>query len=330
MSSSKSLPLSRSRKPKCDAILFDMDNVLIDTRTSYLDAIRWTIEIYLTEGTIPLFRQDLPAAEQPFLTAKDVQHFKLLGGFNDDWDCCYGLLVYLLSLPIKKHALSELKSKTNISRFAAKIKTRPLGATGITELLSRPASVRIERIGRIFQEIYLGKDLFYKTEKRHAYFWKKRGLIHKEKPIFRKKMLEKIKASGIKLGIATGRPRFEALHALRAAGTEHLFDALICMDEVKKAENLHLTSMRKPHPFSLIEAAKKIGKDLDYFYVGDLPDDVLAANRAKKEIAIQSVAFCACHDDPSAALKEIQKAKPDFMIRKPAELLNLLPVSITL
>ena len=90
-----------SKVHKFDAFIFDIDNVLIDTRKSYLESIIKTVEVYLTYGQIPFFSAGKGKPRKPLLTLEDIEEFKLLGGFNDDWDCSYGLLVYLLSLPVK-------------------------------------------------------------------------------------------------------------------------------------------------------------------------------------------------------------------------------------
>ena len=88
-------------KVQTDAVIFDIDNVLIDTRHSYLDAIRNTVELYLTHGPVPFFSRSPGGKFPSLLKPEEVDQFKLLGGFNDDWECCYGLLFYLLSLPVK-------------------------------------------------------------------------------------------------------------------------------------------------------------------------------------------------------------------------------------
>ena len=71
-----------------DAVIFDVDNVLVDTRTSYLDAIRWTVQIFLTAGKVPAVVPPTKSSVPTLLTEKDVETFKHLGGFNDDWDSC--------------------------------------------------------------------------------------------------------------------------------------------------------------------------------------------------------------------------------------------------
>ena len=307
-----------------DCVIFDMDNVLIDTRKSYLAAIRHTVDIYLTEGQVPYFKNDTGRKKAGIVSANDVHQFKLLGGFNDDWDCCYALLIYLTSLPVKPNFVSSLKKNIDIKSFAAGIRERPLRVNGIVEKLGRPSTVTIEKIARIFQEIYLGKELFKLVEHKRNMYWKKRGLILQEKPIFRKSTLEKLKQKGVKLAVATGRPRFEALFALRHFGLTALFDAVTAMDEVKQAEAQQKVSLRKPHPFSILRTAEKIGSHLSFFYVGDLPDDILAANQAKEHIRIKSVAFPSYHDNPAQALKEMERVNPDLILKKPSDLTALV------
>jgi HAD superfamily hydrolase (TIGR01548 family) len=306
------------------AVLFDIDNVLVDTRHSYFDSIRWAIEIYLTHGKVPFFEKAHQTSTPTILTHHDVEQFKLLGGFNDDWDCCYGLLIYLLSLHVKGRKISDLKHAMNIPAFAKKVKIRPLRVPGIVQMIGSSKAVTIEKISRIFQEVYLGKDLFEALEKRRAFYWKKRGLIHKEKLIFKKVLFDKLKAMGIKLGIATGRPRFEAHYVLKRFHLFDYFDAITTINEVKMAERERKESLRKPHPFSLIESAKKMGAERKYLYIGDLPDDILAAKRAKSEIDICSAAFPWYAANPKAALEEIQKNQPDYVLDKPNDLLKIV------
>lgn len=319
----KSSPIE---KPEVDAIIFDIDNVLVDTRHSYLEAIRHTVEIYLTHGPVPFFSKS--SAEKPLrlLTAEDVDTFKLLGGFNDDWDCCYGLLIYLLSLPAPKRTLEALTKAMNLEKFSKTIKERPLRVQGITALFGRPTTVTIEKVARIFQEVYLGKDLFPRLTQNKMRYWKKRGLIHREKLVFKKNLLEKLKNHGFKLGIATGRSHYEASYALKNFEILDLFDAMVTMDDVKKEEKIRKESLRKPHPFSLIKIMKTLGLKKQFFYVGDLPDDILAANKAKPYGHIRSVAFPSLAANPFQATKELEIVKPDFIIHTPSDLCRLLKV----
>jgi phosphoglycolate phosphatase-like HAD superfamily hydrolase len=58
--------------------------------------------------------------------------------------------------------------------------------------------------------------------------------------------------------------------------------------------------------------------------VGDLPDDILAAKRAAKSIKIKSAAFPKYAGDPETTMKELKKARPDFILKRPRDLLALL------
>jgi phosphoglycolate phosphatase-like HAD superfamily hydrolase len=313
-------------KQKFDAVLFDIDNVLVDTRKSYLEAIRYTVEIFLTHSDVPFFSKSASGKMPSLLSCHDVERFKMLGGFNDDWDCCYGILVYLLSLPVANRTIDALKKAADFEKLAKTAKERPLKVAGITALYGRPSTITIERVARIFQEVYLGKDIFPHVTRNKMKYWKKRGLIQKEKPIFRKPLLEKIKNAGIKLGITTGRSRYEAMHALKTFGIAELFDGITTMDEVKRAEREKKESLRKPHPYSVIRTAEALGPKLHYLYIGDLPDDVLAANRAKHSISIRSAAFPLMAADPFRAIKEIESSQPDYILKTPSDLCKILGI----
>lgn len=325
---SSKLPVQNSQveKVQADVIIFDIDNVLVDTRKSYLEAIRNTVELYLTHGPIPFFSRSSGRKFPSLLTPEDVDQFKLLGGLNDDWDCCYGLLIYLLSLPVKSRTLEALKKTATIEKFAKSIKQRPLRISGITALFGRPTTVTIEKVARIFQEVYLGKDIFPRVTMNKLRYWKKRGLIHRERLVFKRPILEKLKNHGLKLGIATGRPLYEASHALKHFGIADLFDAMTTMDDVKKEERERKESLRKPHPFSLLRTAHAFGIKKKFLYVGDLPDDILAATRAKSFLSIKSVAFSMLAANPFQAAKEMEAVKPDYVIKTPNDLCRLFKI----
>ncbi|MCM8775097.1 MAG: HAD hydrolase-like protein [Candidatus Omnitrophica bacterium] len=316
--------MNKFKQPAFEAVIFDIDNVLIDTRRSYLDAIRWTVEIYLTADTVPFFVPSFKRKQISLLSAYDVNDFKLLGGFNDDWDCCYGLLIYLTTRPVKQRTIRHLKQVMKIRKFVQSIKKRPLRVSGITDMFGRPRAIRIEKIARIFQEVYLGKDLFKTIERKQPMYWKKRGLIHREKPIVRKSTLEKLRRLGILLGIATGRTRFEAIYSLKRFGLLEYFNTLVTIDEVRRAEQQLKQSLRKPHPYSLIEAAKKLGAKKRFLYVGDLPDDMAASRDAESVIHIHSAAFPWFTPDPKTTLEEMRSYSPHFLLKKFTDLPNLV------
>lgn len=295
-----------------DVILFDIDNVLVDTRASYLAAIQKTVEIYLNRPGV--------------ITAKDIDQFKLLGGFNDDWDSCYGIITFLeTAIQGKPIRFGDHRSqRLSISELGGIFPERPLGVSGLLKHLEtiyeRVEKPSFDKIIRIFQEVYLGKKLFDKK----CLYWDKAGLIEKEKLIFKKSLLKKILKKVTRFGIVTGRNQFEARYALKRFGIEKLFDVLITIDEVKKAEKKTGKILRKPHPWPILEAARRTGGRLHFLYIGDLPDDILAAKGASRKIRIRSAAFPSFTRDPETTLGELKKIKPDFYLKTPQDLLRQL------
>jgi HAD superfamily hydrolase (TIGR01548 family) len=299
---------------KFDVVLFDIDNVLVDTRESYLAAIQKTVEIYLNRPGI--------------VSPKDIDQFKLLGGFNDDWDCSYGIITFLETAiqgkPIRFG--DHRRQRLSIGELGALFPERPLGMEGLRKRLQvqyeRVAVPSFEKIARIFQEVYLGGKLFQGK----PLFWRGTGLIQKEKLVFPKALLARLRKRGLRLGIVTGRNRFEAGYALRRFGIQKLFDCLVTIDDVRKAEERTGKLLRKPDPWPVWEAARRISRRaraLRFLYVGDLPDDILAAKRAKTKIAIESAAFPKFARDPVNAVRELKKAKPDFILNQPRDLLKI-------
>ena len=310
-------------RPQFSAILFDIDNVLVDTRRSYLAAIQKTVERYLNRPNI--------------ISAKEVDRFKLLGGFNDDWDCCYAIITFLeTSIQGKPIRFGDhRRQRLSISELTEQFPERPLGVEGLMKrlrvLYERLELPSYEKIAGIFQELYLGKKGNGTG-----------GLIQKEKPIFPKLILEKIHRQGIRFGIVTGRNRFEAEYALKRFGIFKLFDSIVTIDEVKREEKKTGESRRKPHPWPLVQAAKQLTANVPrityhekirgslavgrgtFLYVGDLPDDILTAERAKKLINVKSAAFWKFTQDPETTVKELKRVKPDFWIGEPRDLLKIV------
>lgn len=72
-----------------DAVIFDCDGVLIDTKDSYDKTILRTVDYVLEGFTNSFFPNNLISDEIVFL-------FKKSGGFNSDWDVCYAILMFIL------------------------------------------------------------------------------------------------------------------------------------------------------------------------------------------------------------------------------------------
>jgi histidinol-phosphate aminotransferase len=115
----------------------------------------------------------------------------------------------------------------------------------------------LEQVVAHFQRIYLGTP-------------RKPGLINSEKWMLKKKVLNFL-ASSFKLGIVTGRPRYEAELALKMWDVSDKFLCLIAMEDAD--------GKMKPDPYPLRKAMKELHAT-ECIYVGDTVDDIVAAVNA--------------------------------------------------
>ena len=76
-----------SQIKEVDGIVFDCDGVLIDIRESYNKAISKSVTYILEKMTGFPFSEDLFSNEI-------IHMFRATGGFNDDWDTVYGIVMF--------------------------------------------------------------------------------------------------------------------------------------------------------------------------------------------------------------------------------------------
>jgi phosphoglycolate phosphatase-like HAD superfamily hydrolase len=169
-----------------------------------------------------------------------------------------------------------------------------------TEGFSRNSS--LWELGKeVFQEWYLGEDLYRKNEGKEPSTKGKPGFLHQEIPLAPPKaireVLDEARSRDIVLGIGTGRPRLETEVPLRALGLLDAFDPgrIVTASEVVRAEEAHpdKAPLGKPHPFTYVKAflgretpdRDCVNADLPLpgadrvLIVGDSVADLLAARR---------------------------------------------------
>ncbi|MEE8209463.1 MAG: hypothetical protein V3R38_01795, partial [bacterium] len=67
--------------PTIDALIFDMDGVLMDVSGSYREVIRRVPQVFLEQVC------RLAPMEGELVSPEEVDAFKRAGGFNNDWEC---------------------------------------------------------------------------------------------------------------------------------------------------------------------------------------------------------------------------------------------------
>ncbi len=338
-----------------DLLIFDMDGVLIDVSQSYRKTIQQTIHLYLTDCLG--LRADLVSPEA-------ISLFKATGGFNNDWDLTAGFLRYLLSiskipsLPQKRHFSAPEETvlflqkhlrhfhqrgiirvqRKHLLSFLDQVKASGGGLKGVRKVLKGIGEGWIYHSGdlhqqnlvkRIFQEIYLGEK-FSSHYHLQPLFYREEGLYLREKLLIKREILSSLRKR-MKLGIASGRPRFEAELALKQFQLAPYFDTLVTLDECEEEEERIFKDTgkkvrrSKPHPYPILRAIREVGlSDPQCGYVGDVADDMIAAKAARKEAKMLAIGFVSGHQNRKAIEESLRRSGADWIIRNPAELLRLI------
>ncbi|WP_227352706.1 TIGR01548 family HAD-type hydrolase [Haladaptatus salinisoli] len=237
-----------------DAVVLDIDGVLVDVADSYRRAI--------VESLSRVYGDTIPKP--------DVQAFKDAGGFNNDWELTYAAALFVLA---SREGLGQ-----SIEEFTDRIAERGGGLDAAEDVesaaLPDDALARVreawspERLREVFQQLYLGRDLYAEIEGAEPTL-DARGYINDEPVLVESETLAEL-ASSYPVGVVTGRPAAEADIALERAGVDVADERRFTMDDWEQG---------KPHPHALTTLAERFDAERVVF-VGDTLDDIRTAVNA--------------------------------------------------
>ena len=231
-----------------DAVVLDVDGVLVDVADSYRRAI--------VESVSHVYGETIEKA--------DIQQFKDAGGFNNDWELTDAAALYVLARD-EGFALS-LSSFTD--RVAATGGGVSAAETVVLDALGPAERERVmndwdpERLRAVFQQRYLGSDLYRELEGGEPDV-ETPGYIHDESVILDAETVEALQAR-YDIGVLTGRPAAEADIALARAGLDVPDEHRFTMDDWDEG---------KPDPYALVTLAERFDAESTVF-VGDTLDDI--------------------------------------------------------
>ena len=244
---------------KADAVVLDIDGVVVDVADSYRRAIRESLDVVLGES----------------IDDSAVQAFKNAGGFNNDWELTDAAALYLLA---SREGLDD-DVGTFTSRIAATGGGLDAAEVVVADALGPAERERVlatwdpGRLRDVFQTLYLGPERYAEIEGGEPdpdlAEGAETGFIDDESVLLDGDTLDWLTAN-FEVGVVTGRPAAEAEIALSRAGLDLPENHRFTMDSSLPG---------KPDPAALVELAERFGAERVVF-VGDTLDDVHTANNA--------------------------------------------------
>lgn len=237
-----------------DAVIFDIDGVLVDDTGSYRRAIRATLWAQYGET----------------ISAAAVQSFKAAGGFNNDWELTDAAALWLLA--------RRCGYQPGIDAYTEAIEAAGGGLTGakqvLTAALSESAWAAVsaqwdpENSRRVFQHLYLGTERYAALE--GPPIWTGLSGYIDDEPVLVTEETRTTLAEAVAIGVVTGRPAAEAAIALTRVGLSVPESRRITMDDPIPG---------KPDPAGVLAVCDRLDATHAVF-VGDTRDDMAAARRA--------------------------------------------------
>ena len=238
-----------------DAVVLDIDGVLVDVADSYRRAIVESVEQVYGDS----------------IGNADIQAFKNAGGFNNDWELTYAAALFVLTE-------REDGTDVTVESFTDAIADRGGGLDAaeavVRDLLDEAESERVfdawdpDRLHRVFQTLYLGSDLYRDLEGGEPLF-DAPGYINDEPVLVSQATLDSL-AERYAVGVLTGRPAAEADIAMDRVGLSIPDEHRFTMDDWEAG---------KPDPEALLTLAERFDAERVAF-AGDTLDDVATAVNA--------------------------------------------------
>ena len=319
-----------------------MDGVIIDVSNSYRDVVRQTTKQFFSPAEAV---KELP---EPLFELSDLAVVKQSGGLNNDWDLTFAVINLLFTLvdAVRAHEsrdpwvrYRQTMRQCDLNRLANFLTSSDNPLKSLLNQWKKPEHPFIAGlygsdvgsgniIKQIFQEIYLGPALFKSTYHMEPEIYRGEGYILREKLLVDRSILTELSQENI-LAIATGRPGSEAEYPLKHFRLRSFFPMVLTLDDcVREEERIfaqegRALSLSKPDPFMLDAIAERYRNAVNgYFYIGDMPDDMLAAARSR--FKFKGIGILISAPDKSSLKKNLQRAGADYIVEDFESLKNII------
>lgn len=304
---------------KLDSVVFDCDGVLIDISNSYDLAIKKTVDFVIKKMT--------NFNENNLVTTKMIEAFKESGGFNDEVDVTYALIISFAASKKTGNPFNEFvfqvaqnADKSGIISVENFLNSLNADISDIQKKLNYPSTRFTNPLNSIFDEMFYGPKLYQMLYKRKPEFYTGGGLIENDVVLINQNLMQELhKKFDTKISIVTGRGILSAKQSLKELINEFdIQNSKFLEDEPRE--------MAKPNPQSLISSIKGMNSTCALF-VGDSVEDYIMAKQAN-DFGIPTI-FCGIYGtskDPKKKLDLFEKKEADMIL----ESVNLIPKTLNL
>ena len=307
-----SLDLKLLNSAEC--ALFDIDGVLIDVRKSYNLAIKQTVDFVVK-------RMTGASCARRLVSDTLLLKFKQTGGFNNEIDMSYAIILALMSLPFGE----SVHDKTDFL-FTVAENADETGMLSVEEYLSSlypasrikklkedlvyPAPVGKSLLATVFDELFYGPTLFQKQHNLKPMYYHGKPLIENDKIVIREKTIRLFsKKFRENLALISGRSQIAAQHSLKPIFNIFNSSASVFLEDENREH-------WKPNPYSLKKAMKHLGAKTA-LYVGDSIEDLNMARKAETEtdVKILFIGVYGCSVRPQEMIRKFKDNHADIIIK---------------
>jgi len=302
-----------------DSIVFDCDGVLIDVSNSYDLAIKKTVDFIIKEIA--------QVNKSGLVTTSMIEGFKTTGGFNDEIDVAYALILSVIAAtkknePFSKFVLRVIENadQTGIKSVEKYLDDIKVDVFDIRKKLAYPSNKFQNPLSSIFDEMFYGSELYIQLYNRKPQFFDGLGLIENDVVLLSKDLVKSLhERFDKKIAIVTGRGLLSARHSLKDLFNEFdLNNSRFLEDEPRE--------MAKPNPQPLISVIKGMHGS-NSLYVGDSMEDYIMARKAN-ESGMPTI-FCGVYGtskDQDAKRSLFESNNADIIVKS----IDLIPKTLNL
>ena len=340
--------MSYSPRLNVDALILPLSDVVIDTSLTYREVVRQTVQLYFERAV------GLASSTESLLTSAEVTLLQKQANFTSYWDLTAALVMYFIGLlppmpsptfPLSTHvpallaylqiagerlntSIEVIREQKNIAQLAQDVAEAGGGLRAAVKILPRTNRhllvmrgnlTEANLVARIFQELYLGADLFEETYDQQAIMIQSTGYIEYEKLLIDREVLTQLSQT-VALATISNRPQPEVERSLAMQEIEPLFQSVISLDQVNRVKASPI-----PHPWSLLETVRRLNPTPWHCaYVGVNIGDIQAARKANESTKILAIGCLEGAHDQVEMERIFKENQADLILGHPNDLKELI------